>query len=198
MPSPQAHPRLCPRCRLSTAQCLCAQATPLAHRTPVIVLQHPAEADHAKNTLRLARLCLPALELVVGEAAADFAALRQRLSGVQAVLCWPGPGSSPLEQAAAPGALVFIDATWRKAHKLLALNPWLADLPRRHFSQAPAGDYRLRKTRVDAGLSTLEAIAYSLAHTEGLDTGPLYRLQAAWVSALLAHMPGEVRRRYES
>lgn len=189
--------RLCPDCRLARPQCLCAQAAPLAHQTPIYVLQHPAEAGHAKNTLRLARLCLPALRVVVGECEADFEPVRQQLSGAGAVLCWPGAGSAPLEQQAAPGALLFLDATWRKAAKMLALNPWLAALPRCSFAQAPAGDYRLRKTRVAGGLSTLEAIAYSLTVLEGLDVTPLYRLQAAWVAARMRHMPAEVKRRYE-
>ena len=43
---------VCPRCERPAPTCLCATlpALPLAHRTELLILQHPAEASHAKNT----------------------------------------------------------------------------------------------------------------------------------------------------
>ena len=46
---------VCPRCERPVSTCLCATlpSPPLAHRTELLILQHPAEAGHAKNTAAL-------------------------------------------------------------------------------------------------------------------------------------------------
>ncbi|UTA47862.1 DTW domain-containing protein [Simiduia sp. 21SJ11W-1] len=190
---------LCPHCRLPRTHCLCDSAPQLSPRTQLVVLQHPSESQHPKNTLRLARLCLPELRLAVGETPEDFMALAKWLAPTRACLLYPDDHSQPLEQYAnpVPEVLVFIDATWRKAYKMLALNPWLQGLPRCHFNAAPAGDYRLRKTRRAGGLSTLEAIAYGLNCVEGTDFSALNELQARWVERMQSFMPEDVKARYE-
>lgn len=189
---------LCPHCRMTASACLCSSAQALQTRTQVWVLQHPDEVDHPKNTLRLARLCLPEIRVCVGESAADFGAAAAAISPAKAVLCYPDDTSAPLEgRQPAPTQLVFIDATWRKAYKMLQLNPWLQQLPRCHFDAAPAGDYRLRKTRRAGGLSTLEAIAHGLNSVEAGDYRALYELQALWVARVQGFMPEAVRQRYE-
>ncbi len=68
--------------------------------------------------------------------------------GYQARLLFPADDAQPL-QAYAPGAqpllLVVPDGTWRKARKLLHLNPLLAALPRVTLAEAAVSRYRLRK-----------------------------------------------------
>lgn len=190
--------RLCPHCRLTAAACLCSSARPLQVQTQVWVLQHPAERDHPKNTLRLARLCLPDIHVLVGETPEDFRTAVAALSPAKAVLCYPDPTSVALEsRQPVASQLVFIDATWRKAHKILQLNPWLQQLPRCHFNAAPVGEYRLRKTRRAGGLSTLEAIAHGLNSVEAGDYRALYEVQALWVARVQGFMPKAVRQRYE-
>lgn len=191
---------LCPHCRLPESACLCSSAKPLTSVTEILVLQHPHEARHPKNTLRLARLCLPNMQVQLGESAEDFAHVAAQLSRRRAWLCYPDDHSQPLRrgQAGAPDTLVFIDATWRKAFKMLQLNPWLQALPRCHFIDAPAGDYRLRKTARQGGLSTLEAIAHGLNCVEAGDFSALNALQALWVQRMQGFMPEDVRQRYES
>ena len=189
---------LCPQCQLVSALCLCASTTKLQARTRIVVLQHPQEVNHAKNTLRLARLCLPEIQVWVGERPEDFSDARVQIAQRYSVLCYPQAGSVTLaSQATQVEQLVFIDATWRKAYKLLQLNPWLQSLPLCHFSDAPAGDYRLRKTSQAGGLSTLESIAYGLGCVEQLDVQALYQLQTEWVSRRQHFMPAQVRQRYE-
>lgn len=194
--------RICTACGLSPAHCLCEGIVPLQSRTRVLVLQHPDEHRHAKNTLRLARLALPGLALSIGEQAGDFADLQAACAAGElgrVALCYPvDTAASAVSNAntATPwDTLVFIDATWRKAHKLMMLNPWLQELPR--LALAAQGDYRLRKTRVAGGLSTLEAIAWALEQNEAFDPAPLLALQARWIAARLAAMPAAVRKRYE-
>jgi DTW domain-containing protein len=58
--------------------------------------------------------------------------------------------------------LVVPDGTWRKARKLLYLNPLLAALPRVALPEGLTSRYRLRKAPMPGALSTLEAIVTAL------------------------------------
>ena len=57
----------CVRCLRPQATCLCALTLPTAHRTEVLVLQHPQEQRQVKNSVALLRLSLAHCEVVVGE-----------------------------------------------------------------------------------------------------------------------------------
>ena len=48
----------CAVCQRPQVTCLCAWVRPVTHATEVLVLQHPLEAHHAKNTARLLHLSL--------------------------------------------------------------------------------------------------------------------------------------------
>ena len=58
---------LCPHCLRPASACLCSCVQPVHSRVQLLVLQHPMEAGHAKNTARLLHLCLPGNRLEVGE-----------------------------------------------------------------------------------------------------------------------------------
>ena len=127
MPRPQ-----CSRCLRPAAHCLCAQIPSLDSRTRVLVLQHPSEVNHALNTARLAALGLNNAQLVVGEVFDDLQTLLNP-PGYQARLLFPADDAQPLQAYGPvdqPLLLVVPDGTWRKARKLLHLNPLLAALPR--------------------------------------------------------------------
>lgn len=156
----------CERCLRPTDHCLCALIPALGSRTRVLILQHPSEVNHALNTARLAALGLENAELHVGEVFED---LTQWLSlpGYRACLLFPGEKAVALTASSAddlPLLLVVPDGTWRKARKLLHLNPSLAALPRVVLTNAPPSRYRLRKAPGPDALSTLEAIVHAL-HT---------------------------------
>ncbi|MDO9158529.1 MAG: DTW domain-containing protein, partial [Burkholderiaceae bacterium] len=61
----------CPVCERPQRTCLCPWVRPVAHRTEVLILQHPQEAHHAKNTARLLHLSLSRSHLLVGECWAE-------------------------------------------------------------------------------------------------------------------------------
>lgn len=152
----------CPRCERPLGHCLCALIPHLDNRTRVLLLQHPSEVGHALNTARLVALGLINAELRVGE---DFANLD--LSGWDAWLLFPGESAVPLDDLAArpvdkPRLLVVPDGTWRKARKLLHLNPNLATLPRVVLPEGLTSRYRLRKAPVEGALSTIEAVVHAL------------------------------------
>ena len=66
----------------------------------------------------------------------------------------------------APALLIVPDATWRKARKIVQANPVLDDLPRLSLPQGEPSQYRVRKAREPAAVSTIEAIVRALAMLE--------------------------------
>lgn len=161
MPRPQ-----CPRCTRPTERCLCALIPCLPSRTRVLILQHPSEVKHALNTARLAALGLSNAELRVGEVFESLAALLQQ-PGYRACLLFPGEQAQGLmafaeQHSELPLLLVVPDGTWRKARKLLHLNPLLAALPRVVLPAGLQSRYRLRKAPMPGALSTIEAIVTAL------------------------------------
>lgn len=161
------HPRIqCSRCLRPAAHCLCPLIPLLDSRTRVLLLQHPSEVNHALNTARLAALGLRNAELRVGEVFDDLSALLNQ-PGYQARLLFPGDDAKPLTAYIAdadslPLLLVVPDGTWRKARKLLHVNPELAALPRVTLAEALPSRYRLRKAPGPGALSTVEAVVQAL------------------------------------
>lgn len=154
----------CERCLRPQSHCLCALIPQLDSRTRVLVLQHPGEVSHALNTGRLAALGLRNAQLLVGEVFEDLQAVLHP-PGYQPRLLFPGEGAQQLvvDQAdRLPTLLVVPDGTWRKARKMLHLNPLLAALPRVTLGDVPPSRYRLRKAPGPDALSTLEAITHAL------------------------------------
>ncbi|CAD5109650.1 tRNA-uridine aminocarboxypropyltransferase [Zestomonas carbonaria] len=159
----------CPRCARPLDHCLCALIPSLDSRARVLILQHPSETRHALNTARLAALGLRNAELLVGE---RFDDLEERLArpGYRSCLLFPGEQAQPLagfaEQGVEPLLLVVPDGTWRKARKLLYLNPSLEALPRVALPEGLTSRYRLRKAPMEGALSTLEAVVAALEIVE--------------------------------
>ena len=170
-PPPSTRRARCARCGLPVRTCVCALVTRVGNQVDVLVLQHPREAAEAKNSARLLRLSLARCRVVVGEVfepAALLALLGGDVSG-NALLypAEPSAGSQELRLAARPQRLVVLDGTWRKSIRMLHANPLLQSLPR--WAIAPAGPARyaaLRKARLPAQLSTLEATCVALAQIE--------------------------------
>ena len=154
----------CSRCLRPVTHCLCALIPNLDSRTRVLLLQHPSEVHHALNTARLAALGLNNAQLVVGEVFEDLPTLLN-VPGYQARLLFPADDAQALQAYAPddqPLLLVVPDGTWRKARKLLHLNPLLAALPRVALAEAAVSRYRLRKAPGPDALSTVEAIVQAL------------------------------------
>ncbi|WP_434518672.1 tRNA-uridine aminocarboxypropyltransferase [Pseudomonas sp. NFX1] len=160
MPRPR-----CERCQRPLDHCLCPLIPSLASRTRIVLLQHPSETAHALNTARLAALGLNNAELRLGEV---FDGLDELLAtpGYRAALLFPGDQAQVLtaytEVDDQPLLLIVPDGTWRKARKLLYLNPMLAALPRVTLGAVAPSRYRLRKAPEAGALSTLEAVVEAL------------------------------------
>ncbi|MBV4508029.1 DTW domain-containing protein [Pseudomonas sp. BW13M1] len=160
MPRPR-----CERCQRPLAYCLCPLIPHLDSRTRVVVLQHPSETAHALNTARLAALGLVNAELRIGEVFDDLHTLLAT-PGYRPVLLFPGDEAEVLQgygqDVDLPLMLIVPDGTWRKARKMLYLNPLLEALPRVTLGNVPPSRYRLRKAPEPGALSTLEAVVQAL------------------------------------
>ncbi|ROO02006.1 DTW domain-containing protein [Pseudomonas moraviensis] len=188
----------CQRCLRPKTHCLCPLIPHLDSRTRVLLLQHPSEVSHALNTARLAALGLSNAELIVGEVFEDLPTLLNR-PGYQARLLFPADDAQPLQAYTAsdePLLLVVPDGTWRKARKMLHLNPLLAALPRVTLAEGGVSRYRLRKAPGPGALSTIEAIVQALETLEAPTTfAPLLKPFEALIEGQIAAMGEETYER---
>lgn len=169
---------VCPRCERPASTCLCASLpAPLTVRTELLILQHPREAGHAKNSAAFLTLGLsPAARLLRGEV------FDAALAGPGTVLLYPGEGGAPAP--AAVDRVLLLDGSWRQSRRLLAANPWLAALPR--LSLPPqASRYAIRRAHKPGQLSTFEAGVQALACLEG-GAERFAPLQAAFLAFVAA------------
>ncbi|WP_116475570.1 tRNA-uridine aminocarboxypropyltransferase [Zobellella maritima] len=185
MPRPYCH-----GCQLPLNACLCHHLVRQPCPLPVLILQHPLEAKHAKSTVPLLRLAMPELQVLVAE---TLDPLPEPATG-RWWLLYPDTQALDVDRTepALPrvdiGGLVVLDGTWRKTRRLLHLNPWLRELPALSFSQAPTGAYAIRKGPGGQALSTLESLAHVLHRlSPEFAPEPLYRLLAARVGLFQTH-----------
>ncbi|WP_028769381.1 tRNA-uridine aminocarboxypropyltransferase [Shewanella fidelis] len=191
----------CPSCHYPHNACLCASINPMQIKPKLIILQDPSEVGHAKNSVRLLELVIKDTQVVVGQSADDFAELRAQLAQAKQAIYLVYPSDSSVSanqtQVEQDAILLFLDGTWRKAYKLLQLNPWLQAYPALHLDLDNASNYTIRKASRSDSLSTLEAAAMMLkAIDDKQDVAPLTNALHAMVEQRLASMPPEVRARY--
>ena len=167
---------MCATCLRPQSTCICQWVTPVLHATEVLILQHPLEQHHAKNSARLLHLSLSHSRLIVGETF-DEPALNATLQAPEyTVLLYPraapgldqAPALDPARLAdVAHLRLVVLDATWRKSRKMLHQSLLLQGLPRLSLDDVPVSRYVIRKAHKPGQLSTLEATCAALAQLDG-------------------------------
>ena len=124
----------CRRCARPLVACYCAYVTPIPTQTRVVVLQHPRERHKAIGTARIAALCLPNAEILVGFDFEHDERARSLLADpdAPAVLLYPSPDARDLKSdpPTGPVTLVVLDGTWSQSRSLLRDNSWLQSLPK--------------------------------------------------------------------
>ena len=174
---PKTRRPLCTQCLRPQSACICYLVSPVAHATEVLILQHPMEVHHAKNSARLLHLSLPGSRILVGEYL-NARLWNQALEVPKyTVLLYPptelaghasAPSPDPQQMKdTAQVRLVVIDATWRKSRKMLHLNTVLQQLPRLTLDALPTSRYLIRKAHRPGQLSTLEATCAALTQLGG-------------------------------
>lgn len=167
-----------------------------------MILQHPRERDNAIGTARMASLCLPGSELLVGVRWNSHPGLAQALSDPERppALLFPGPGAKNIltERPPGPITLIVVDGTWSQAKNLVRDNDVLKALPRYAFAAPEPSEYRIRKEPDVAFVSTIEALMHVLGVLE--DQPPRFRALLepfrAMVDAQLACQAQAPTRRY--
>jgi len=175
----------CSSCAYPIQTCLCAHIVHIQNPIKIKILQHPKEAKHALNTVHIARLCLENIEV-----RSAFLTHHEYTTWLQdCALIFPHPQSKPLPKDYR-GSLVFIDATWPKARGIFRYNPALKQIPCYHLVDPPKGEYRIRKTRTESNLSTLEAMVAALRYLENdpLRYQPLIDAFRARIDGQIQHM----------
>lgn len=180
----------CPHCAYPQQSCVCSAINETGYQTQIVVLQHPSEVKHAKNTARLIALVAPETETVVGEKPEDFRAVRRKLvSNPNAVILFPTATSIALTESlnAAPiDTLIIIDGTWRKAKKIWLSNPWLHGMRVCHLNSPISSRYHIRSSRQPDGLASIEAAASALSQLGERNTDALLdalmAMQKCWPS----------------
>ncbi len=161
----------CMRCRRPQSVCYCAVLPTIETRTRIVILQHPRERDMPIGTARMATLCLPHSQLLVGMTWGEDGRLASALSDPARtpILLYPGPDAKDLlaEPPQGPVTLVAVDGTWSQAKTIVRDNPILQALPRYAFVAPEASHYRIRKEPSAEYCSTIEALMYALGALEG-------------------------------
>lgn len=170
--APSVEPRLdCDRCWRPRVACYCAHLTEIPTATRVVVLQHPRERLKAIGTARIAALCLPSAEIVVGVDFTNDRRARSLLANPEApaVLLYPSSDARDLRRdpPQGPVTLVVLDGTWHHAKSLLKHNPWLHALPKVAFAPDQPSEYRIRREPREDYVSTIEALVATLGILEG-------------------------------
>jgi DTW domain-containing protein YfiP len=193
----------CNRCRRPVRVCYCAHISPEPTKTRVLVLSHPREADNPVGTARIAKLCLPHAELVVGVALGEHPDVKAALNDPvrRAVVLYPSARAQDLAVSppTEPVTLIVIDGTWAHARAMVRNNPWLEKLPHYAFNPGQPSEYRIRREPQADYVSTIEALAEALRllENDGRDFDALrvpFRAMVAAQVAFAEQSPGPRRR----
>lgn len=174
---------LCTNCLRPDKSCICAFITAIDNDIHVVILQHPSEVSHAKNTITLLERSLTSCDIIVGENFLDNKQLLAVMEKYSSVLLYPSHNAQILTDTVVtqlrdtggdnlttskPLCLILLDGTWKKAYKMFMLSSNLQQIPHVCLpeSLASAGQYHIRKVAKKNALSSLEACSYALALLE--------------------------------
>lgn len=167
---------VCENCFRPKGSCLCGKVAASDNSLRVIILQHPQEQFKALNSARLTRLSLKNSEIFVGLSWPSF----KKVAGMDEIpsqwgvlylkpdqkktdnpLTVINPKKLPLQNASSLKGFIALDGTWKQSKALWWRNSWLLKLNR--ISLNP--DHPSLRPQVKSeGLSTVEAVAFTLEH----------------------------------
>lgn len=194
---------LCLRCLRPRANCYCKYTAPVNTGVKFVFLMHPKEAKRQRTgTGRLAHLCLPQSEILVGVDFTQNARLNSLLSSAEyfPVLLYPADVALTCASAAFKERLsgktllpVIIDATWFCSKKIIRLSENLGALPRLTFKRRYSSLYTFKREPKDSFISTIESCYYLIQELKeerlaarDADPEPLMRVFKAMVRFQLA------------
>ena len=182
----------CAACGRPKSACFCGQIVPVKNRLAVVILEHPQETHKWMNSASLAGQLFADCTVRVGLSWRNLEAATGRpwRPSEWAVLVLRGEGGGGDRPVTVrtrehqivdrPGeirGIIALDGNWQQAKTLWWRNPWLLKC---HTVELNPELSSQRAQVKKAGLSTLEAVGFCLAHLENspqiLDTtSELYR-----------------------
>lgn len=176
---------LCDCCQRPIKTCICQFIYKVNNCINVIILQHPTEVSQPKGSLTLLVKSLNQCTIIVGENFSENEELKQILVRYKekAYLLYPHQQAQTLKKEIndeinfEATCLILIDATWKKAYRMFMFSENLHQLQKIQLPSGYTSLYKIRKTTIKNGLSTLEACCYALAILEKSETNyqPLIR-----------------------
>ena len=186
------------------ATCLCEYLSPALHETSIIIIQCGKESRHPKNTANLLPLISDQIRLIQDTDNEALLLLKKNTlrDPDKYALLFPAANSTTLFEYTKIEKrhiehLIVIDGTWRKAKRYYFENEWLHSIRSVRLSKEYESLYSIRKTSVTNGLSTLEAVAHSLAEIENMSIKPFLQLLNGINTVFTRHMPDDVKQRYD-
>lgn len=200
--------RYCEQCGKAQKACICSWIQTVDAKTELWILQHPSEVKRAIGTARILTLSLPNARLWVGEDFSDHDELNTLLSDPlrDVYIVYPGEYSEPVSSLArqpqregVKRVLILLDGTWKKAYKMWQLSSNLQTLPTVNLDNVEKGNYRIRKSPKEQGVSTVEAGYLALAALEGeAKFSPLINAFNRMIDFQIQQMPeGVFERNYK-
>jgi DTW domain-containing protein YfiP len=174
------HRELCLKCLRAKKCCYCAMLQPFDCQTRQIILMHPLEFKKRCKTGRMCHLIAKNSELIVGINFDDNLEFKRVLddSDRQLLLVYPGKDSQSLSSAFAPQpslptsslsrepqpkyTLIYIDATWPCARKMMKTSTVLHALQRVSIQPEQTSNFRTYLQPAKECLSTIEAMTHLL------------------------------------
>jgi len=167
----------CPDCGRPTTACLCGRLEAVPHRLAVVILEHPQETHKWMNSAALAARLFANCTVRVGLSWRNLEAATGRTwkPSEWAVLVLKGEGGTgdrpvavrargeQLDHLDELRGIIALDGNWQQAKTLWWRNPWLLKCRTIELNPALASQ---RAQVKKAGLSTIEAVGFCLAHLE--------------------------------
>lgn len=184
----------CPRCRMVTALCYCAEISAVPTRTRITLVLHAMEQRKSSNSGRLVSYALSNSEILV-HGRKDEILNTIAAQGYAPYVLHPDGAStidSPsfLELALlTPIQLIVPDGNWGQASRMVKRIPGLQNLPMVRLPRG-RGVFRLRKNPDPERMGTMEAIARALEILEG----PEVRVHCEDAIRVLADRLGKTAR----
>ncbi len=153
--------------------CLCNEITRVHIATQVVCILSRVEQSKTTNTGHLASMVLDDCSLRVrGDDTAPLRTDDLTTEDRRTFVVFPADDARVLDRALVeedprPLRLVFPDATWKQARRIMKRVPALAAAPKIVLSAMNPSKYQLRKHARAGGLCTYEAIMEALAVIEG-------------------------------
>src|ERR1700712_824836 len=149
----------CWGCGLSPNLCVCSMLPALEPRVHVVIMAHRVELAKTTNTGRLvSRMLGEHAELVRSEAV-----WQPPVSAAESFVLFPSDDALPLAEVASEvRCLIVPDGTWAQGRRIARRHPACEPLRKVRLDGALRSSYRLRRSHLQNGLCTLEAVAYAL------------------------------------